>query len=124
MPVHKVSETEIRERLKLVATDNDARPERTEMPVAPVKPQPPMRDEAREARNAAILIQATAVLTGLARIVSARAILMLGVIGAFALALFVIHAPTWQALVVMGLYAALVVALVMLESGFLSRVRA
>ena len=113
MAVHQLSETPIREPLRLVATHEDDAPE----------PKSPPRDDAREARNVAVLVQATATLNALARIVSARLILLLSVIGAFALALFVIDRPTWQALAVLGFYVLVVMALVALESGVLARLR-
>lgn len=111
MAVHQLTETPIRESLRLVPTPEDA----------PAEPKSPARDDAREARNVAVLVQATATLSALARIVSARLILLLAVVGAFALAVFVIEQPSWQGLVVIAVYALMVMALVALESGVFSR---
>lgn len=111
MAVHQLTETPIRESLRLVPTSDDV----------PAEIKSPPRDDAREARNVAVLVQATATLSALARIVSARLILLLAVVGAFALAVFVIERPSWQALVVIAVYASMVMALVALESGVFSR---
>ena len=119
MAVHKLTETAIPDRLKLVAPEPSDPPE----PVQPKPTTPPVRDEAKESRNAAIVIQAASVTMALAKIVSARFILLLAVAGAFALSAFVIHAPTWQGLVVLALYALLVVSLVALEGGLFSRLK-
>lgn len=130
MAVHRLAEQEIvpaeRPRLKLIPPIDDS-------PVHPPKPvRPPMKElsaedvearEAKEQRNVAILVAATANLSTLARIVSARLILLLAVVGAFALALFVIDKASIPALITMGLYVVVVTALVALESGLLSRIK-
>ena len=122
MAVHRLSETEIAPRLRLIPPVED-------VPESPPKaPTQPMREtvtdtdrEAREQRTIAILVQATATLSALAKIVSARLILLLAVVGAFALALFVLDKPTWPALATLGLYVIVVGGLVGLESGALGR---
>ncbi len=115
MAVHQLREEPIREPLRLVAEDDVAEPP---------KPKPPGRSEERDQRNADIIIQATANLMILARILSARFILMLSVVGAFALAVSVAVRPSWPSFAVMALYAlGVVIPLVLLESGLLGRIK-
>ena len=118
MAVHKLSEDQINPPLRIVPIPED-------IPAAPLKPaKPPMREAAdpeREARTIQILVQATATMTALAKIVSARFILLLSVIGAFILALFILAKPTVPSLFVMGFYVLVVAGVVALEAGVLAK---
>lgn len=119
MAVHRLREEQISERLKLVPIVPDE-------PVMPLKPPPPMRDlqaerEERIARHSQVTVSALGSILAIARLLSVRAILLLSVVGAFALALFTASRPTLPALVTLGLYSVIVVSLVVLESGVLTR---
>lgn len=122
MAVHQLDETPIRAPLRLVPTVDDV--EAVAERFAPVPQRvvaPP--DEEAEARKVAILVQATGTLTALAKIVSARFILLLGIVGAFVMALFVVMHPSTPALIALGLYACVVGGLIALESGLLAKLR-
>jgi hypothetical protein len=118
--VHKISEHEIPERLRLVAPE-DVQPEREDLPPAKPRPSPPARDVDKEARDAAVLVQATATMVALAKIVSTRAILLLSVLGALGLAVLLTVRPSWPGLLVMAFFVLIVGALVALEGGLLAR---
>lgn len=115
MAVHKLSEEPIAPDLHAV------QPNREDFPT---QPTPPGRDAERDARNVAALVQATATTMALARIVSARLILLLAAIGAFILAMYAVQAASWPALLTMALYDLLVIVpLVLLESGLLAKLK-
>lgn len=119
MAVRKIAEQpEVRERLRLVSVGEDPLPD-----VPSPKPTPPTREEveAQHQRRAQMMNMSLAMLTALAKVVSARFILLLAIVGCFALGVIATLRPSVQALVVMGLFGLVTVALVLLESGLLTR---
>ena len=122
MAVHKMTETPIATRLRLIASPEDA-------PDLPIKPARPVKDdteakERREQRTVAVMVHATAILTALARVISARLILLIALLGCLSLGVLATFKPSGQGLVAMGLFGLVTVALVLLESGVLNRIGA
>jgi hypothetical protein len=119
-----LSETVIPEsRLRLVASPEDAPdagPRKVNLP-PPVKDDPEVI-EARKQRQIAVMTMSIGMLTALARVVSARLILLIAILGCFSLGVLATFKPTTQGLIALGLFGLVTVALILLESGLLERI--